>query len=251
MSLKISLGGDILHYLGAIGLLNALSEKKVTEREDLEIHCSGFSCIPLILWTYRRNNSYNILSTMWGEASKFFKGISKPSLPDIGKDILLLYKMQKKVDLESSRQKLSEFVEKWIPNVEIEEHDKIKIHAFNLDKKQNEILYGNAREVLIHALPYPIDFAPVDGYISSSWVVGIPEGDGIIYIDWYVPFEPRRATDFLLMATFARTSSLIKRVTEKAKATVSIRLSGSAFTDFRYVSNRFYLAGKELIEKCL
>lgn len=42
MNLKISLGGDILHYLGAVGLLNALSENKVTERDDLEIHCSGF-----------------------------------------------------------------------------------------------------------------------------------------------------------------------------------------------------------------
>ena len=251
MSLRISLGGDIPHYLGAIGLLNALSENKVTEREDLEIHCSGFSCIPLILWTYQRNNAYNILSSMWDEASKFFKGSFKPSLSEIGKNFLLLYKMQKRIDLESSRQKLSEFVEKWIPNVEIEEQSRIKIHAFNLEKRQDEILYGNAREVLIHALPYPIDFAPVDGYISSSWVVGIPEGDGIIYIDWYVPFEPRRATDFLLMATFARTASFIKLATEKAKATVSIRLSGSAFTDFRYVSNRFYLAGKELIEKCL
>lgn len=251
MSLKISLGGDIVHYLGAVGLLNALSEKQVTERDDLEIHCSGFSCIPLILWTYQRNNAYSILSSMWGESLKFFKGISKPSLPEIGKNFMLLYKMQKKIDLESSRQKLSEFVEKWIPNVEIEEHDKIKIHAFNLEKKRDEILYGNAREVLIHVLPYPIDFAPVDGYISSSWVLGIPEGDGIIYIDWYDPFEPRRATDFLLMATFARTTSFIKLATEKAKATVTIRLSGSAFRDFRYISNRFYLAGKELVEKFL
>uniref|UniRef100_A0A832IL34 Uncharacterized protein n=1 Tax=Fervidobacterium pennivorans TaxID=93466 RepID=A0A832IL34_FERPE len=247
MSLKISLGGDIVHYLGAVGLLNALSEKQVTERDDLEIHCSGFSCIPLILWTYQRDNAYSILSSMWGESLKFFKGISKPSLPEIGKNFMLLYKMQKKIDLESSRQKLSEFVEKWIPNVEIEEHDKIKIHAFNLEKKRDEILHGNAREVLIHALPYPIDFAPVDGYISSSWVLGIPEGDGIIYIDWYVPFEPRRATDYLLIATFARVSALVSLLTSEAKVTVKIPLTDCALYDFKRMANRFYLAGKELV----
>ncbi|MGC9772205.1 hypothetical protein SAMN04488510_11431 [Fervidobacterium changbaicum] len=249
MSLKISLGGDILHYLGSLGLLTALDEEKLTESDDLEIHCSGFSCVPLILWFYRKNSAYNSLSNMWNEAFKFFKGASEPSLDKIGKNLLLLYKIQRKIDTNFSNQKLREFVEKWIPDIEINESQKIKIHAYNLEKSQDDILFGNARGILMRAITYPIDFAPVDGYISSSWVFGIPEGDGIIYIDWYNNFEPRKATDFLLMATFARTSALIKLATSKAKATAVIPFKCSANNEFRSISNRFYLAGKELAQK--
>jgi len=241
VSLKISLGGDLVQYLGVYGLLKALDEESI---ENVEFHCSGFSCIPLIIWKSNKQIAYNIICNMWDDALKLFKEVSKPSLEDMSKSIFLLYKLQKKVNKEDSRKKLSEFVQKWIPSVDITQEDNIKVHAFNILNNADEILTGNSQEILMKALPYPFAFTPIDSYLSLSWVFGIPQGDVIIYIDWLKPFKPQKATDYLLMATCARTSKIIEITSKNAQTVLRVELSNS--NDIASIVRKFYIVGKEL-----
>ncbi|WP_448375525.1 hypothetical protein [Fervidobacterium sp.] len=246
MSLKISLGGDLVYYLGVVGLLKALDE---TNLEGVELHCSGFSCIPAILWLSKKQAAYNTICNLWNDALKLFKGASKPSFENIAESMLLLYKMQRRVNELDSKEKLSEFVEKWIPKYEITKDDFIKIHAYNITKNKDEILTGNSHDILLRTLPNPLDFSPIDSYISSSWVIGIPEGDVIIYIDWFKPFKPKRATDYLLISTFARTSEIIQFASKNAKTVLKVHLSSS--NDIKSISTKFYFVGKEFVKMWL
>jgi len=108
------------------------------------------------------------------------------------------------------------------------------------------MLFGNSLEVLSKAVTYPIDFSPIDNYVSLAWVFGIPEGDGIIYIDWLNSFTPQKAADYLLLSTFSRTSKLIKDRSNRSRFSTSIQISD--VRNLSVISNRFYLAGKKVVE---
>ena len=252
MNLRISLGGDIIQYLGVVGLLKALQEFEGSESNNdfFEIHCCGFSCVPAVLWQYDTNTAYMRISKMWQEALKIFKSVSNPSLSGIVSNITLLYNVQKKIKNQEEETKgnakLREFVQKWVPEFEIDDNFKVKVHAFNMVQKKEEILTGNSIDVISRALAYPIDFSPIDDYLSLAWVFGIPEGDGIIYIDWLNSFIPQRASDYLLLSTFSRTAKFIKDRSDKAKFSTSIQVFDSK--NLSVISNRFYLAGKKMIE---
>ncbi len=252
MNLRISLGGDIIQYLGVVGLLKALQEFEGSESNNdfFEIHCCGFSCVPAVLWQYDTNTAYMRISKMWQEALKIFKSVSNPSLSGIVSNITLLYNVQKKIKNQEEETKgnakLREFVQKWVPEFEIDDNFKVKVHAFNMVQKEEEILTGNSIDVISRALAYPIDFSPIDDYLSLAWVFGIPEGDGIIYIDWLNSFIPQRASDYLLLSTFSRTAKFIKDRSDKAKFSTSIQVFDSK--NLSIISNRFYLAGKKMIE---
>lgn len=252
MNLRISLGGDIIQYLGVVGLLKAIQEFEESENNNdlFEIHCCGFSCIPAILWQYDPNTSYVRVSKMWQEATKLFKSVSNPSLSRIGSSIALLYNVQKKIKSQEEgtkeNAKIREFVQRWVPEFEIDDNFKVKVHAFNIAQKREEILIGNSIDVISKALTYPIDFSPIDDYLSLSWVFGIPEGDGIIYIDWFNSFIPQRASDYLLLSTFSRTAKFIKDRSGKAKFSTSIQTFDSR--NLSVISNRFYIAGKKMVE---
>jgi len=252
MNLRISLGGDIIQYLGAVGLLKALQEFEGSESNNdfFEIHCCGFSCVPAVLWQYDTNTAYMRISKMWQEALKIFKSVSNPSLSGIVSNITLLYNVQKKIKNQEEdtkgNAKLREFVQKWVPEFEIDDNFKVKVHAFNMVQKEEEILTGNSIDVISRALAYPIDFSPIDDYLSLAWVFGIPEGDGIIYIDWLNSFIPQRASDYLLLSTFSRTAKFIKDRSDKAKFSTSIQVFDSK--NLSVISNRFYLAGKKMVE---
>uniref|UniRef100_A0A7C5Y9P9 PNPLA domain-containing protein n=1 Tax=Fervidobacterium nodosum TaxID=2424 RepID=A0A7C5Y9P9_9BACT len=242
MNLKISLGGDVVQYLGAIGLLKALDEAGLN---DIEIHCSGFSCIPTLLWFYNKNSAYNVISKMWEETLKTFPNASKPSLKELSKSLLVLLKMQKRLDPSASKEKILQFVDKWIPEQKLEDIANLRIYAYNLTESKEEILSGNSKEAIAKAIAYPIDFSPVDSYISLSWVVGIPDGDVIIYLDWDKDIQPQKATDYLLISTFARSFELTKQKKSKAKFCSEINLK--SFADISSISKRFYDSGRQLV----
>ncbi|MGQ9856774.1 MAG: hypothetical protein ACUVQF_08560 [Fervidobacterium sp.] len=245
MSFKISLGGDVVYYLGAVGFFKALDEANIFN--SVEIHCSGFSCIPAIVYFAKPQIAYNVLSNAWEEAQKVFKNAAITSLDELSKNILLLYKMSTTANEESAKKKIQEFLEKFVPAYEIKESDNIKVHAFDISEGKDTILLGDSREVLLKALPYPLDFSPVNNFISSSWVFGIPEGDGIIYLDWIEKnTPPRRATDYLLLATFARTSAIVNDRIRNAKFSHKINLANSK-DNFRTISLKFYQAGQMLV----
>ncbi|MGC8820765.1 MAG: hypothetical protein ACP5PP_06680 [Fervidobacterium sp.] len=243
MSLKISLGGDVLYYLGSIGLFKALEEID-GKLDDVQIYCSGFSCIPGILWLTQRHSAYNILASMWQEAEKIFPGASKISMEEMAKNLLMLVKLQKKLDEQSSRKKLVEFFDKWIPDFQINGTENVKFCVFNLGSGKEELLVGNSKDVIMKAITYPIDFSPIESYISLSWVVGIPPGDVIIYIDWIKSFKPQRASDYLLLTTFSRTLAISKKRLSQANLTFNVKISSKL--DFSVISNKFYQIGWEI-----
>lgn len=248
MNLKISLGGDIVHYIGAIGFFKSIDEIEENKRlsGDFEIYCSGFSCIPALLWYYNKNSAYNTLSKMWNELPKIFPNASKNSLKEISKNVFTLVKMQKKLDEEESRKNLTQFFEKWVPNFEITGSEKIKFCSFNLESSQEEILVGNSIDIIAKAINYPIDFSPVKGYTSLSWIFGIPLGDVIIYIDWIKSFKPQRASDYLLLSTFSRTLNIAKDRISKSKYFINIEIDNNS--NFAIIANKFYQAGKKITD---
>jgi len=244
--LRISLGGDVVQYLGTVGFFKALEESEDMNSDFFEIHCCGFSCIPAILWQYDSKTSYARVSKMWGEAIKLFKSVSNPSLSRMSKSISLLYNVQKKIKNQEENEKMIEFVQKWVPKFDIDDTLKVKVHAFDMSEKKEKMLFGNSLEVLSKAVTYPIDFSPIDNYVSLAWVFGIPEGDGIIYIDWLNSFTPQKAADYLLLSTFSRTSKLIKDRSNRSRFSTSIQISD--VRNLSVISNRFYLAGKKVVE---
>lgn len=242
--MKISLGGDIVQYLGAIGLFKALSDRQIQKIKEWEIHCSGFSCIPALLWFYSPTNAYNILSNMWEESFKIFPNATTFSIQDFSKNFSMMIKMQKRLDDELSKERLERFVEKWIPEIEISSLNGLKIYSYNLRERREEVLTGNSRDAIMKAITYPIDFEPVDSYISLSWVFGIPEGDVIIYIDWEKETYIRKAADYLLYATLARTFHIMQLRSQKAKKTSVVQIKKRQ--DFSIISRRFYECGMQL-----
>ncbi|MFN3691479.1 MAG: hypothetical protein ACK4R7_01180 [Fervidobacterium sp.] len=244
MNLKISLGGDVVQYLGVVGLLKALHE---SNEKDYEIHCSGFSCIPSLLWFYNPNTAYNILSNMWEDSFKTFVNATTPSIKELSKNFSMIIKMQKKLDTEDSKEKLEKFVQKWIPEVDVRDFDRLKIYSYNLQKNTEEILSGDSRDAIIKAIVYPLDFSPVDSYISLSWVFGIPQGDVIIYIDWDKEPRIKKAADYLLVSTLARTFHIVQMRVKHSVKTSMIKLKNQK--DFSMVSRRFYEFGIELFSK--
>jgi len=245
MNLQISLGGDVIQYLGVVGLLKAFDEAGL---KDIQINCSGFSCVPVLLWYYNKNTAYNMITRMWEEAFKAFPSASKPSLKELAKSFSILLKMQKRIDATSSKEKIMEFVDKWIPEIKIENIENLKIYAYNLKESKEEVLCGNSKEAIAKAIVYPIDFSPIDSYISLSWVVGIPDGDVIIYLDWDKDIQPQKATHYLLISTFSRSFELVKQ--KKAKARLYIGINLKNYRDISAISKRFYVSGIQLISSC-
>ncbi|MEN3043377.1 MAG: hypothetical protein ABDH59_08835 [Fervidobacterium sp.] len=241
--MKISLGGDVVQYLGVVGFLKALDEAGFN---DYQINCSGFSCIPALLWLYNKKTAYNIIARMWEECFKTFPSASTLSLNELSKSFSMLLKMQKRIDFATSKEKLMEFADKWIPEINITSLENLDIYAYNLTENKEEKLFGSSKEVIVKAIAYPLDFSPIDSYISLSWVVGIPNGDVIIYLSWEKSLYPQRATDYLLLSTFARTFELVKQKSMEAKVYLEVNLKN--FRDISTVSKRFYDCGLKLLD---
>lgn len=191
----------MVQYLGTVGFFKALEES-----EDMNSDFLRYTVVVSRVFqqyfgsmTPRRHAR---VSKMWGEAIKLFKSVSNPSLSRMSKSISLLYNVQKKIKNQEENEKMIEFVQKWVPKFDIDDTLKVKVHAFDMSEKKKKMLFGDSLEVLSKAVTYPIDFSPIDNYVSLAWVFGIPEGDGIIYIDWLNSFTPQKAADYLLLSTF-------------------------------------------------
>ncbi|OOC42140.1 hypothetical protein [Thermosipho sp. 1074] len=210
--MTLAFGGDSILYLSIPAFFN------VSEKYDLfnEIHCTGFSCIPV--YFYLKTGSYNIsyLKTkkLFPEIKKTFHFLYGLSLFGIVEQLRTLYKASKGIDGFKSQKTLINFVKKYFPDEEIP--GKMKIHAFNLNTFNDEILKDSIREAMIKTLTFPIEFKPFENYISGSWVYGIPEADFLFYISSNFQTNLKNAVDYMMFSTISRTNKITNNRLEKA-----------------------------------
>ncbi len=234
MILKISLGGDSFNYYSAVGVFKALDELKINLDE---IHCCGLSCIPAVLWLYNKDNSYNILFNYYEKAEKIF-GEVKVTENSIVERLKLIYKTVRKSSEQKKFEELRTFIEELIPEFEIDIYSPLKIHAFNLETQNDEILYGNSKEVLLKSVIYPLEYYPFDGFISSAWLTIVPpvESDLTVILEEEKNSLPNSAMEYLMYSTYAKSIYLKNHILSKSKMVVRVPLRN----DFRGQSLVFH-----------
>lgn len=216
--MRLSFGGDSAYYLSILGILRAIEELEIPIDE---LHCTGFSCISLFFSEYfgSPGRAYPKIREIYKEVSKTFKFLKGLIHMDIVKLLLTLYRMQRGIEGISHQKSLISFVRKNFPNVDLKGLPRLKIHAFNTENYQDEILSGSLHEALCATLCFPIQFAPYNGYVSGAWVYGVPEGDILITVRKDDIYKPQNAVDYMILSTLGRTKEIIE--IRKKKATFS------------------------------
>ena len=207
--MRLSFGGDSAYYLSVLGIIRAIEEVNL---EIDEIHCTGFSCIPLFFSEYLGSpgKAYPKVRELYKEIVKIFKFLKGLVHIDVVNLLLTLYRMQKGIEGTTSQKSLVNFIYKSFPNVDLEKIPRLKIHAFNLKEYKDEILSGNVREALCSTLCFPIQFSPYKDYITGAWVYGVPEGDIIITMKSEDIYKPRNAIDYMILSTLGRTKEIVE-----------------------------------------
>lgn len=247
--MKISLGGDLIHYLCSGSLLVALKKAGLVLGKDYEVNCCGLSCIPAVLFMEREEKSYVLLSNMWEEAKHLFKTASKTSLSGFVKDLSTILKVKRRLENGNNVNELMKFVKKWLPNLRIDESLPVKIYAYNLQEQNEELLVGDLYDIIAKVLVYPPDFPPVDGYMSLAWVFGIPFGDVAVHVSLKDDIVPKRALDYIFISYLARYRKVLQMRLSSFKFVCEIVPENSL--DFSLTSARFLKAAQDLLHRRL
>jgi hypothetical protein len=216
--LKLSFGGDSAYYLSILGILRAIDELNL---EIEEIHCTGFSCIPIFYSEYFKSlgDAYPKIKEIYKDVVKTFKFLNGFIHMDVVNQMLVLYRMQRGMDGITQQKHLINFVNKNFPKFDLKKLPRLKIHAFNLEKFSDEILSGNLQEAMCATLCFPIHFSPYKNYISGAWVYGVPEGDIIITMKNEDHYKPKNAIDYMVLSTLGRTKEVVKIRSQNAMLT--------------------------------
>ncbi len=243
--MKISLGGDLIHYLCSVGLFSALKKFGLVLGKDYEVNCCGFSCIPAILFLDREEKSYVLLSNMWNEAKHLFKTASKSSLSGFVRDLGTIFKVKKRLPREENTSEIMKFVTKWLPNLRIDESSPIKVYAYNLYNQSEELLFGDLYDIIAKVLVYPPDFPPVAGYISLAWVFGIPLGDVAVHVSLKDDLVPKKGLDYIFLSYLARYRKVLHMRLSSFKFTFEIASENSL--DFSRIAAQFFKVAQDII----
>ncbi|MBZ4650155.1 MAG: hypothetical protein PWQ83_560 [Thermosipho sp. (in: thermotogales)] len=218
-NLTLAFGGDSILYLSIPAFFSA-AEKYNIEFE--EIHCTGFSCIPAYFYlkTQSSSTSYLYSKKLYLELKKTFHFLFGLNLFGITEQLRTLYKASRSLNGFKSEKVLINFVDKFFVDEPIPE--KLKIHAFNINTFNDEILKGSLKEALIKTLSIPIEFKPYNGYITGSWVYGIPEADFLFYIENENEYTLKNAVDYMIVSTIHRTKQIAKKRLENANHKIVI-----------------------------
>ncbi|MFO7881309.1 MAG: hypothetical protein R6U52_02075 [Kosmotogaceae bacterium] len=205
--MKISFGGNSVLYFSITGAFKAFQENNI---EFEEIHCTGFSCIPIFLTKYygSADRAFNIVRRIWKDIGKGFYNPEGYTLPGIVEILRTLYSIGGPMRGALSHKALENFTEEYFPEFELSEIPELKIHAFNISKYRDEVLEGDIRKAINRALAFPVQFAPYDNYVSSSSLYGIPDGDLLFILKHEHIVKPRHALDYLFLSTKARTQEI-------------------------------------------
>ena len=217
--MTLAFGGDSILYLSIPAFFSAAEKFKI---EFSEIHCTGFSCIPAYFYlkTKSPSTSYLYSKNIINEIKKSFHFSYGLNLFGMVQQLRTLYKASRSINGFKPQKSLISFVEKNFPNEKIPEE--LKIHAFNLNTFNDEILKGSLKDALIKTLSIPIEYKPHDGFVSGSWVYGIPEADFSFIINKEMEVELKNAIDYMLVSTIARTKEIINKRLENSKYKIII-----------------------------
>ncbi len=220
--MKISLGGESFNYYASIGVFKALEELEINIEE---IHCCGISCIPAALWFQVKENAYNILFNHYEKSKKLF-GDVKITENSIVERLKLIYKTVRKSSEQRRLEELKNLLDELVPDFEVTDSSPLRIHAFNLEKEADEILYGTSKEVLLKALVYPLEYYPFENYISTAWITIVPpvESDVAIVLEDEKDAYPNSAMEYLMYATYARSIYLRESILRRSKMVIRVPL---------------------------
>ncbi|AKI97996.1 hypothetical protein [Kosmotoga pacifica] len=214
--MKLAFGGDSILYLSLPGVAKALNESTI----DIdEIHCVGFSCIPLFFSEYYKSadRAFSVMRHIWRDVDKIFQHPDGNKLIRTVELVKTLYRLGKPMQGVTPIKALEDFVDKYFPDITIDKVPRLKIHAFNLKTYDDEIVSGSLREAMKMTLAFPIQFGAYKDHVSGANVYGIPEGDMLFLLNMPQNAVPRNALDYMMLSTIARTSEIIRYRKEKAR----------------------------------
>jgi len=222
--LRLSFGGDSAYYLSILGVIRAIEE---LDLQIDEIHCTGFSCVPLFFSEYfgSPRKAYPKVREIFKEVSKVFKFLNGFAHMDIVNLLITLYKIQKGLEGTNTQKSLVNFVSKNFPKIDLKDLPRLKIHAFNISKYKDEILSGDLHEAMCSTLCFPIQFAPYNDYITGAWVYGVPEGDIIVTVKNPNTYKPKNAIDYMILSTLGRTKEIVEIRKKKARFSLEIEVN--------------------------
>jgi hypothetical protein len=205
--LKISFGGNSVLYFSITGALKAFQESNI---ELEEIHCTGFSCVPIFFTKYYNSpdRAFNIMRRIWKDIKKDFYNPEGYALPGVVEILRTLYKIGDPMRGVLSHKALEDFTEKYFPVINLSRIPELKVHAFNIFEYKDEIMDCNIRKAINRTLAFPVQFAPYENYVSGSSLYGIPDGEFLYILKHENKAKPRHALDYLFLSTKARTREI-------------------------------------------
>lgn len=241
--MSVSLGGDLSHFVGSIGLIAALRRCGFELGRDYELRCCGFSSLAGVLWLHYAERSYHVISKMWENLPSLFPNATKVTAEGFSKRLSNLMKLRTRLDGGTPR-KLVEFLERWLPNGEITSDSPVKVYSHNVYLGKEEVLTGEIRDIIAKAVVYPLDFPPVGGHVSLGWTYTFPLGDAIIYDEWNCSFNPTNGIDYFVLAFCVRRNESARLRASSAKFVRTLRFSPN--DPLPVVASTFYRVGAEL-----
>ncbi|SHH19472.1 patatin-like phospholipase domain-containing protein [Thermosipho atlanticus] len=236
----LAIGGNSVLYFSLPAFFKAC-EKFGLEFD--EIHCTGFSCIPAYFYlkTNSSNRSYAYTRTIYDETLKTFHFAYGFNFTNIIEQILALYKASKTLNGFKNQRTLIKYVTKYFPDEKITK--KLKIHAFNLNTFNDEILEDdNLQDAMIKTLSFPIEYSPYNGFVSGSWVYGVPEGDFVILINKKFDVNLKNAIDYMVYSTYARTNEIMRKRFNNAK--YKLKITTSSLNPFNLSTKLYEISEK-------
>lgn len=224
--MRLAFGGDSILYLSLPGAVKALNENEI---EIDEIHCVGFSCIPLFFSEYYKSadRAFSVMRHIWRDVDKVFQQPDGNKLIRTVELVKTLYRLGKSMHGVTPLKVLEDFVDKYFPDITTDRVPRLKIHAFNIKTYDDEIVRGSLREAMKMTLAFPIQFGAYKDHVSGTNVYGVPEGDMIFLLNMPQNAVPRNALDYMMLSTIARTSEIVRYRKNKARYVIEFTSTNS------------------------
>jgi len=224
--MKLSFGGDSIFYLSLPGAIKAINESSI--KLD-EIHCVGFSCIPLFFSEYYKSEdrAFSVVRNIWKDVRKTFQHLDDNRLLKTVDLLKTLYRLGRPMHGITPLRVLEDFVDKYFPDITTDKVPRLKIHAFNLEKGDDKIIHGNLREAMKMTLAFPIHFGAYNNHVSGANVCGVHEADMLFLLNMAQKPIPRNAFDYMMLSTISRTYEITRYHKEKARYVIQFNETNS------------------------
>lgn len=249
--MRLAFGGDSILYLSLPGAIKALNESTI----DIdEIHCVGFSCIPLFFSEYYKSadRAFSVMRHIWKDIDRTFHHPDGNKLVKTVELVKTLYRLGKSMHGVTPIKTLEDFVDKYFPDITTDKVPRLKIHAFNIKTYDDEVISGSLREAMKMTLAFPIQFGAYKDHVSGANVYGVPEGDILFLLNMPQNAVPRNALDYMMLSTIARTGEIVRYRKEKARYVIEFTSTNSnpdSFVPKLYKDTRKKLEALNTVQK--